>query len=217
MQTTFTFALVAAIAAADQFADFTSKNGKSYGNVGEYEMRKAEFEKNHNKVEKMNKENEGKGVKFADNFTSDMTDEEFGAMLGLTLPSEGSDTRLLHSEDDHARHLQSMDICHVTNGNMHPVKNQGGCGSCWAFAAATALEGMVSIATGSPAVRLSEQQAVDCVTQAYGCQGGWMVYAWNYWKQVGAMTNADYPYTATDGNCRLPAAGDDKVFVGMSQ
>ena len=169
MQTTFTFALVAAIAAADQFADFTSKNGKSYGNVGEYEMRKAEFEKNHDKVEKMNKKNEGKGVKFADNFTSDMTDEEFGAMLGLTLPSEGSDTRLLHSEDDHARHLQSMDICHVTNGNMHPVKNQSSCGSCWAFAAATALEGMVSIATGSPAVRLSEQQAVDCVSQAGGC------------------------------------------------
>ena len=44
-----------------------------------------------------------------------------------------------------------------------------------------------------------------------------MVYAWNYWKQVGAMTNADYPYTAVDGNCSLPAAGDDLVYVGMSQ
>lgn len=44
-----------------------------------------------------------------------------------------------------------------------------------------------------------------------------MVYAWNYWNQVGAVTNADYPYTAVDGNCRLPAADEAKVYVGMSQ
>lgn len=95
-----------------------------------------------------------------------------------------------------------MNIDWVAAGNMHPVKNQGGCGSCWAFAAATAMEGMQSIKTGMSAVRLSEQEAVDCAAPGYyGCNGGWMSAAWDFWRNNGAMENADYPYAGVDQTC----------------
>ena len=104
MQTTFTCALIVAIAAADKFSDFTSAQGKSYNSVAEYNRRKGLWEKNHKVVEEMNERNAGRSVKFSDNFTSDLTDDEYKNMLGLKPPSEGG-ARLLHSEDDHKRHL----------------------------------------------------------------------------------------------------------------
>ena len=93
---------------------------------------------------------------------------------------------------------------------MGPVKDQGSCGSCWAFAATTALEGTIAIKNQADPVRLSEQQVVDCTLTtnpenekrfgvdygANGCQGGWMSYAWDFIRDQGAMTDKDYPYTS---------------------
>lgn len=89
---------------------------------------------------------------------------------------------------------------------MTPVKDQGQCGSCWAFASNTALEGSLALSTGRAPLRLSEQQLVDCTLndrkdedgRSYwmgGCNGGWMSTSWEYQKgSNGFMTNADYPY-----------------------
>ncbi len=90
---------------------------------------------------------------------------------------------------------------------MGAVKNQGGCGSCWAFSATSVLEARISIlktATASgvlvPPVRLSEQQLVDCTLTGtfynYGCNGGWSDSAWGYAKETGLMLETDYPYTS---------------------
>jgi len=82
--------------------------------------------------------------------------------------------------------------------NMTDVKDQGYCGSCYAFASNSALEAMVSIDSGKPPVRLSEQELVDCSSNYgnYGCNGGLEIYSWGYQRDNNAIKDADYPYVS---------------------
>lgn len=100
-------------------------------------------------------------------------------------------------------------------GKVTPIKHQGVCGSCWAFAATAVMESRYAIATG--ALReLSEQQLVSCdlyQTQygnqhgltSGGCDGGWKQFAFRYIAQnSGINSDNDYTYTDGDRNCNYP-------------
>ena len=111
-----------------------------------------------------------------------MSDEEFAEMMGL---GKDSPDRMLEGalggQDEifeavhEGRELLTGLINWRTLGKVSPVKNQGSCGSCWAFAAVLVEESMNAIKDGiSPPVRLSEQQCVDCAYSYNGCWGGWM-------------------------------------------
>lgn len=80
-----------------------------------------------------------------------------------------------------------------------PIKNQGNCGSCWAFSTSTVMEWQLAIANKSAI--LSPQELVSCDDSSYGCGGGFFT-AFDYEKNPGLALEADYPYTASNSSCR---------------
>merc|ERR1711869_154980 len=80
-------------------------------------------------------------------------------------------------------------------------KNQGQCGSCWAFSTWGGLEGAWEIGTGT-LTSMSEQQLVDCSKANLGCNGGSMESGFQFEEGVNVATESSYPYTARDGSCK---------------
>jgi len=88
-------------------------------------------------------------------------------------------------------------------GILNPVKDQGQCGSCWAFSTIGSIEPAYAL-KNKQLESFSEQQLVDCSTSYgnMGCNGGLMDYAFQYLEKYGFEHEADYPYTAMDGRCQ---------------
>ena len=89
-----------------------------------------------------------------------------------------------------------------------PIRNQGGCGSCWAFATVGPLECAIKIREGV-SVNLSEQWLLSCNREGWTCSGGW--YAHHYHGLIadgcagtGAVLEADLPYVAYQAPCACP-------------
>ena len=78
-------------------------------------------------------------------------------------------------------------------GKIGPVKEQGQCGACWAFAGTSVLEAMIAIRDNTYPKRLSEQQGLDCEPYGYGCNGSFMFYYWQYCRGFGALRYDNYP------------------------
>ena len=102
------------------------------------------------------------------------------------------------------------------------IKNQGSCGSCWAFGTIAPLECNILIKTGLE-VDLSEQWLVSCNRDGWGCQGGWWAQDYLEWKTdscggTGTVLEEDFPYVASNAPCNCPYPHnyliDDWKFIG---
>jgi len=150
-----------------------------------------------------------------ENQFTDLTLEEFAAQLTLQSGSAPAGVAYL------GEHVSSgaeapADIDWSTKGAVSPVKNQGQCGSCWAFSTVGSLEGRAQISTGE-LVQFSEQQLVDCDTAGAdkGCSGGLMDNAFKYYMgSAGVCTEDSYGYKGVAGSCQI---GSCKVGLKTSQ
>ncbi len=99
-----------------------------------------------------------------------------------------------------------------TYGKVTSIKDQGGCGSCWAFTTAAAIESQYLL-RHNQSLDLSEQNLVSCNTGAYGCGGGDVVNTINYVAANGITTESCMPYTATNGVCTT-TCNNQKYSIG---
>lgn len=128
---------------------------------------------------------------------ADLTQDEFKSIyLGTKSPVKTTNYKPLPTVNLPA----SVDW--RTNQAVSDVKNQGSCGSCWAFSAIGALEGLHAIKT-KQLTQFSEQELVDCSTSFgnEGCNGGLMDLAFQYVVKNGIETESDYPYSGSDDKC----------------
>jgi len=164
--------------------------------------------KNLIKIEEHNANKDNTYVQGVNQFT-DLTQEEFVATyLNTKVNPKYTDSSI----DVEAKPLLGADVDWSTAGKVSPVKNQGQCGSCWAFSATGAIESAFRLADGNNQVLVSEQQLVDC-SRSYGnqgCNGGWMDSAFQYVIDHGLTDSTSYPYTARDGNCKIDS-GANKI------
>ncbi len=104
------------------------------------------------------------------------------------------------------------------SGIMTPVKNQGGCGSCWDFAATGAFEAAIKQRDGIE-YDLSEQQALSCNTYGSSCAGGWAEPVYELFRRFGAVSETCMPYQASDAvpctqdQCQVVVKLEDWVYV----
>ena len=197
------------------FLNFMASHNRDYFVGNEFVFRLKTYQENSEEVRNLNRIN--KGVEFALGPSADLTHDEYmkrmtGVKRRLAEESEGPATELdLEEEDDgddddlflrDGEDEEDYYINWVEQEKVYPVKDQGFCGSCWAFSAATAQEAMQSIKSGLPPVRLSEQEGLDCIKDSYGCGGGWMHHFFEWSMENGSQSEADYPYEARNRKCR---------------
>jgi len=221
------------LSAEEQFEAFKFKFNKVYPSDSEHERRFQVFQTNLKRIEEGNADRRSRGkdqtlgvTKFAD-----LTPAEFRDMF-LTLKPRSSE----RIESTPELNKTACPSCRLfpelesfsgnsfdwtTKGAVTPVKDQGQCGSCWAFGTTGDIEGVTFLSTGK-LPSLSEQQLVSCDKgENEGCNGGLQEDAFVYVEKNGITSEKDYKYTSgggSTGRCKSADIEKPLTFIkGWSQ
>ena len=189
-----------------QFKKFIKKYHKKYNSVNEFLARFEVFKRNVITIS----EDQNASYKTGITKFSDLTQQEF-AKIYLNLNYDA-----LAMANFNPYFVKKINAAPDSwdwreKGLVSPIKDQGACGGCYAFAAVGNLEGLYFKEKRVMKI-LSEQMIIDCDSYDSGCGGGLMEYAFAFLKKAGGiMTNEDYQYKGIQGSCRL----DESKFVDM--
>ena len=199
-----------------EYMNYLAQYGKQINGVDEFNGRMDNFAK----VDAFIKENNaGSETHVAGhNQFSDWYRAEYKAMLGY-VRGEIDERKESTIFDESSL---NGDVDWVSAGAVTDVKDQGQCGSCWAFSSTGSVEGAHFVASGE-LLSFSEQQLVDCasILQGYGnlgCYGGLQTYAYEYYEASHmAELESVYPYTSGNGsmtlNCKYDSLSKTAVTV----
>lgn len=194
-----------------EWLTFTKEHYKNYQDKTEEQLRYKIFTENRINIDEHNRRfaNGDVSFKMAINEYSDLTSKEFSEMMTGLRYSDNKDESSKGQTfvfPENVTLPESVDW--RSKGAVTEIKNQGPCGSCWAFSTTGSLEGQHFLKTGK-LVSLSEQNLVDC-SGTYGnlgCYGGFMTWAFKYIKDNGGIDTEDsYPYKAVDDKCKFNRA-----------
>jgi len=203
------------------FDSWMSQHEKTYETEEEQLKRFDIFTQNAIRVEEHNAQN--LTWTMAINQFADLTSDEFAALQTLHMGTLGTEKSSAPQRHTIMSTSNPDSVDWRTKGLVSDVKNQGQCGSCWAFSTVVSLEGQGAKAAGKMTT-YSEQDLVDCVkdvsldgqTCCDGCSGGLMDYAFKYMvdSQSGKDdTESSYPYKGADGTCSFKSSDTGSVTV----
>jgi len=194
---------------ADLFSEYITKYNKGFDTKYEYNKRLVAFSQNIKRIEALNELHKNQtSVRYDVNEFTDLTEAEFRKQKLMNYnPKRFEYAMSVLKEAKYVDEVKSVgdlpeEFDWRSKNVVTPVKDQGSCGSCWAFSAIQNIESQWAIKKGN-LTSLSAQQLIDCDIKNCGCLGGWPHVAMKFLADNGGLsTEADYPYCAPPaGHC----------------
>ena len=177
------------------FQKFVTKYDKHYNSIEEYLARYNVF------VSSLNRPKSNKSWKEGITKFADMTPQEFKKTY-CNLNYNAFAKLNLRPANFVSNGEAPDELNYIEQGYLQGVKDQGSCGSCYAFSAIANLEGLYYKKMGKNKA-FSEQMIVDCDTEDSGCNGGLMELTFDWVKSNGGIeSEADYPYVGRKQTCK---------------
>jgi len=198
--------------AAYSFSDYVVDFNKTYSNAAHRSAAEATFIHHLSLIRQQNADPDASWFAGVNEYT-DWTPEEFkakrtGTTKHAAMVAAQRRPEVWGGEGSAETNVQDLPaaVDWRTKNVVTPPKNQGGCGSCWAFSATETLESAVAIATGK-LLLLSPQEIVSCSPNpddcggSGGCSGSTQQLGFNYTIGAGIVTESAYPYQGVTGKC----------------